>query len=103
MMNFSALLTQVSAAGLGILAVALVLSFVRLRKGPTLADRVLALDLMTTILMGMFGVYAIYSRQEVFVDVTIVLALIAFVSTVVYAKHIDRDAARHDEREGVEP
>jgi len=92
-----AIVTQAAALALAVLAFALGLCFVRLRKGPTLADRVLSLDLMTTILMGLLGAYVIYSRQEVFVDVILVLALIAFLSTVIYARHIDRDADRQRE------
>jgi multicomponent Na+:H+ antiporter subunit F len=70
----------------------MILAFVRLRKGPHLADRVLALDLMTTIVMSLFGVFAVYSRQVVFVDVTLVLALVSFVSVVIYAKLVEKDA-----------
>lgn len=99
MMDLSPALTHVATYALAVLAFSLLLAFVRLRKGPTLTDRVLALDLMTTIVMGLFGAYAIYSRQKVFVDVTVVLALIAFISTVVYAQHIDRDSKRKGEKE----
>lgn len=92
-MNMESVLTQAASWAIGFLAIALFLSFLRLRLGPTLADRVLALDLMTTILMGIFGCFAIYSRQKVYVDVTLVLALIAFLSTVVYARLMEKDGA----------
>ncbi len=85
---------QFAGYGLIVLSVSIVMCAIRLRKGPTLADRVLALDLMATIIMGIFALYALKSGEKVYVDVVIVLALIAFTSTVVYARHIERDAAR---------
>jgi multicomponent Na+:H+ antiporter subunit G len=39
------------------------LGFVRLAKGPTLADRVVALDMMTVIIVAFCGLYAIYLRR----------------------------------------
>lgn len=88
--------TIVATYGLVVLSISLVMCAIRLRKGPTLADRVLALDLMTTVLMGIFALYALYSGESVYVDVVIVFALVAFISTVMYARHIERDAQRDD-------
>lgn len=83
----------ISMIGLTASAVTLIFCAIRMRKGPTLADRVLALDLMTTCMMGILALYALYSDQAIFVDVVIVFALVAFISTVVFAKHIERDVA----------
>ncbi len=65
-----------------VLAMGLVLSLIRLAKGPSLADRIVALDLMATITVAVAGVYSVAYRQTVFLDVAIVLALISFVGTV---------------------
>lgn len=70
---------------LGILAGGLVLALARLARGPSLADRVVALDLISTITVAAAGVYSIGYGQTVFLDVAIVLALIAFVGTVGFA------------------
>ena len=85
---------QVATWGMVIVSATMILCSFRLRKGPTLADRVLALDLMTTCMMGFFGLYALYSDNPIFVDVVIVFALVAFISTVVFARHIERDALK---------
>jgi len=74
---------------LGILAVGLLLALARLARGPSLADRVVALDLLSTITVAAAGVYAIGYGQTVFLDVAIVLALIAFVGTVGFAVWMD--------------
>lgn len=75
---------------LPLLAVALVLVFIRLVHGPNLPDRVVALDLMTVLLMGMIAVYGIGANQPVFLDVAIVLALVSFVATIAFAAYLER-------------
>jgi multicomponent Na+:H+ antiporter subunit F len=73
-----------------VLAVALVLAFVRLFRGPSLPDRVVALDLIAAIVVGIFAVYAIVMDQPVFIDAAIVLALIIFLGTVAFARYTER-------------
>jgi multicomponent Na+:H+ antiporter subunit F len=75
-----------------LLSVAIVLAFVRFVRGPSLPDRVVALDLIATLGMGVIAVYAIATDQPVFLDVAIVLALISFLGTVAFAYYIERRA-----------
>ncbi len=74
------------------LTVAMALTFARLVRGPTLPDRVVALDLFAILSTGFLTVYAIDSEQRVFLDVAIVLALIAFLGTVAFALYMERRA-----------
>jgi multicomponent Na+:H+ antiporter subunit F len=78
-------------AGLMLLAVAF--SFVRMVRGPELADRVVALDLITIITVALVGLFAIASDVAAFLDVAIGLALVAFLATVAFAWYADRRAA----------
>jgi len=73
-----------------VMSLALVLAFVRLVRGPTLSDRVIALDLTGTVGMGMIAVYAIARDLPVLLDVAIVLALISFLGTVAFARYLER-------------
>lgn len=75
---------------LPLLGLALALAFVRLVRGPDLPDRVVALDLMTALVMGMIAAYGIGAGQPVFLDVAIVLALVSFVATVAFASYLER-------------
>jgi multicomponent Na+:H+ antiporter subunit F len=75
---------------LPLLGLALALAFVRLVRGPDLPDRVVALDLMTALVMGMIAAYGIGAGQPVFLDVAIVLALVSFVATVAFAAYLER-------------
>lgn len=78
---------------LTMLAVAAGLTFVRLVKGPTLPDRVIALDLIGALLVCLLVVMAGLTAQESFLDVAMVVALISFVGTVAYARYIEREGS----------
>lgn len=74
------------------LSCAMALTFFRLVRGPTLPDRVIALDLFTVLSTAFLTIYAIDTDQQVYLDVAIVLALIAFLGTVAFALYIERRA-----------
>lgn len=77
-------------AGLAMTALALALGFVRLLKGPTLADRVVALDLVTMLLVVALTLFAMWSGEAAYLDAALPLALVAFLATVAFARYIDR-------------
>jgi multicomponent Na+:H+ antiporter subunit F len=78
------------------------LGFVRLAKGPSLADRVVALDMMTVIIVAFCGLYAIFSGVSAFLDVGIVLALVGFLATVALARFAERARIREAKDELME-
>jgi len=71
-------------------------AFVRLLKGPSLSDRIVALDMMTVLIVSFCGLYAIRSDDTAFVDVAIVLALVGFLATVALARFVERRVAQTD-------
>jgi multicomponent Na+:H+ antiporter subunit F len=70
--------------------------FIRLVKGPSLPDRIVALDMMTVLIVSFCGLYAIQSGETAFVDVAIVVAIIGFLATVALARFVDRSQRRKD-------
>ncbi len=82
--------------GFGILSAALLLAMVRLLKGPSLPDRVVALELIASITVGVIGLYAIRSGKDAYIDVTMVLALTAFLAAIGFARYLERGSNRHD-------
>lgn len=66
------------------------LSLARLLRGPTLADRVVALELMGTISVGVIAVYSLLVDQHELLDAATVVALVAFLGTVGFANYIER-------------
>lgn len=80
-----------------LLGLALLISVVRIIIGPTLGDRVLALDLMTVVAMGFVGAIAIRTGLMLYLDIAIALALLGFLATVALARYIlSRVAAKGD-------
>ncbi|NKX45460.1 cation:proton antiporter [Roseibacterium sp. KMU-115] len=65
-------------------------AFVRLILGPSLPDRIVALDMMTVLIVSFCGLYAIRSEDTAFIDVAIVLALVGFLATVALARFVER-------------
>ncbi len=75
---------------LAILTAALFLALARLVRGPSLPSRVVALDLMGSLAVGFIAAYAVVTRQPIFLDVAVVLALIGFLGTVAFAYFIEK-------------
>ena len=75
---------------LPLLSLAAVMAFVRLARGPSLPDRVVALDLLSTLAIGIIAVYAIITDRPVVLDVAIVLGLLAFLGTVAFARYLEK-------------
>lgn len=79
------------------LAVALLAATWRLLVGPTLADRVVALDLVSMLLVVFLVVFSLVSGINAYIYAAIALALIAFLATVAFAHYIDRAKGDSDE------
>lgn len=85
-----------SLVALILLGLALLVSIVRIVIGPTLPDRVLALDLMTVVVMGFIGAVAVRTGLMLYLDIAIALALLGFLATVALARYILRRGSRND-------
>ena len=78
----------------------LVLATARLLLGPTLADRVVALDLISILLVAMLALFALASGVDTYMDAALVLALVAFLGTVALARFMLRSGRSYaDEQE----
>lgn len=80
------------AADLGgwIVLAAAALTFVRLAIGPTVADRAVALDTLTVLMVAFAGLRAISTGVAAYLDVAVALALTAFLGTLAFARFIAR-------------
>lgn len=74
----------------GFLIIAMFVAFVRLVRGPSLPARVVALDLMGSLAVGIIAVYSAATGQAIYLDVAIVLALIGFLGTVAFAYFVEK-------------
>jgi len=79
-------------ASTAMLVLSLVMAFVRLVRGPSLPDRIISLDLLAIVVMGILSIHAIRTGEHVYMTAGIALALIAFIGTVALALYIRRGA-----------
>lgn len=75
---------------LAVLSAAIVLAVVRLLRGPSLADRVIALDLISTLAVGLIAAATVISGEPLLLRAAVVLALITFLGTVALARYLER-------------
>jgi multicomponent Na+:H+ antiporter subunit F len=74
--------------------ISMALAFVRLLKGPSHADRVVALDVIFAATLALAAAAARATGRELFLDVGIGLALVGFVATIAWARLIDAQRTR---------
>lgn len=89
----------------GLLILSLVLCSLRIARGPTLPDRVLGLDMLTSVGIGYVAVIAVRTGFQFYVDIAIALALVGFLATVALARFILQRwsiESSRDESEGQE-
>lgn len=96
--DFLALATVIT---LGMLTLAFILTIVRVAFGPSLADRILALDMLVTIGIGYIVVIAIKTGFTLYLDVAIALGLVGFLSTVAFARYLLQRGSGERDEDGV--
>jgi multicomponent Na+:H+ antiporter subunit F len=77
---------------MGVLALGLAMPLYRLVRGPTLPDRVIALDAMANFVCALIVLYAVLSQRVLLVSVSLVIGLVLFLGTVCFARYIERRA-----------
>jgi multisubunit Na+/H+ antiporter MnhF subunit len=75
-----------------ILSLCSVLAIIRFIKGPSLPDRVTAFDLFAAIVISIIAIYAVISGNTAFMDVAILLSLIAFLGSMSFAYFLFRSS-----------
>lgn len=76
-------------AGILIL-LSVILSFIRFIKGPTVYDRIAALDVLTLITTVIIIVLAVFYKQRIFMDAAIVYSILSFIGVVAFARFMEK-------------
>ena len=87
------MIIAVSIAGF-LLVIASIASLVRMVLGPSVSDRMIALDTLLFIGVGALGLYIVATGDTTYVPVLVVGVLTAFISTVVVARYIEAETNR---------
>lgn len=98
----SSLVSGAIDVAFALIMIAILLGFVRLMLGPSLADRVVALDMMTVSIVAFCALFAIRTDDPVFLDIALVLALIGFLATVALARFAERRQNTLDKQAALE-
>ena len=88
---------------LSVQAVLLILSLIRAVRGPRIADRLVAVNMMGTLVMTMIGLLAVLKDQGYLVDICLIYAMISFLAVVVLTRiytGVYRDAKAHEKKKG---
>ena len=88
MMAAPLLLDWALNAALGLLSLALLITVIRVIIGPTLPDRVMALDMLVAVAIGFIAVLGIRTGQALYADIAIALGLVGFLATVALARFV---------------
>lgn len=75
------------------LSLAYLASLYRLIKGPTLPDRIVVIDLVASVTIGMIMLIILTTRKTVYIDIAMVIALIVFMGNVAFAKYLKKTAS----------
>lgn len=75
-------------AALVILTVSFLLIVVRIVKGPTLPDRVIALDMLVAVGIGFIGAIGVLTDYYLYLDIALTLGLVGFLATVAFARFV---------------
>lgn len=91
-MNLSIAVLLIVAASI----LALVLAIARMLKAPSVADRIIALDVLLSAAIALCIAAGLSSGRVLFMDAAVVLALVGFVATIVWARVVDRSGDAED-------
>ncbi|MDN7243609.1 Na(+)/H(+) antiporter subunit F1 [Planococcus sp. N028] len=73
-----------------IVSLAFVALLYRLIKGPTIADRVVALDALGVSLVSIVALLSMILKTEFFFEIILLLSILSFIGTAAFAKFIER-------------
>lgn len=90
-MSFIELSANISVTIIGL---SILIIFLRLVIGPTIEDRIVALDLLSANAIAFIAVYSIQNKTTTFLDVGVIVAILAFLGTVAFAFYLEKRRKR---------
>lgn len=75
---------------LAILALSILACMYRLLKGPSISDRIAALDLIGVLLLSMIAIICMLLKTFAYFDIILVIGILTFIGTTAFARYIER-------------
>lgn len=70
--------------------IAIAITFVRILRGPSFSDRVIAMDVVGVNLISAIAIVSLLFQTKAFLEVILILGILSFISTIAYSKFIER-------------
>ncbi len=96
-MDAQTVISAAAAIALLLMCAAFFLTAFRVVRGPTLPDRIVALDMLVAIAIGFIAVVAIRTGFNLYIDIAIALGLVGFLATVAFARFVMRQGMEEGE------
>jgi len=91
--EFQTIPAWVALTAHSILGLSMLLAGYRIWKGPSIPDRIVALDLLAALIMGHVALSVAHSRFVSYLDVATAIAVITFLATVAFARYLENKDA----------
>jgi multicomponent Na+:H+ antiporter subunit F len=72
-----------------LLGIGLLFTMIRFIIGPSLSDKVVSLDTFNMIIIGIIAMLALIFQSDLYLDITIIYSILAFLETVVFARYVE--------------
>ena len=82
------LFTIAAYIAIAIISITTILTLVRFFKGPSLPDRIISLDVFSANLLAVLAIYSVLSEEKAYLNVALIMSLIAFVGTMTFAYYL---------------
>ncbi|WLR41260.1 Na(+)/H(+) antiporter subunit F1 [Bacillus carboniphilus] len=92
------MLQTIFIVSLGIIAISSLFLIYRLTKGPSIPDRAVALDAIGINLIGITAIISVVLKTKAFVDVILLIGILAFIGTVAIAKFLEKGEIIENDR-----
>jgi len=73
-----------------ILAILIFVCLIRIILGPTIPDRVVALDMINTLIVAILVMLGTAFKEIIYIDIAVIYTLLFFVSTLYFSKHLEK-------------
>ncbi|OZT81159.1 Na(+)/H(+) antiporter subunit F [Marinococcus halophilus] len=82
-----------------LVTLSILITLYRIFKGPSMPDRVIALDVIGIQLISLIALFCIILNTNAFIEVMLLLAILAFIGTVAFAKYIEKGVVIEHDRD----
>lgn len=79
------------------ISISTLLTLIRFIKGPSLPDRVISLDVFSANLLAVLAIYSVLAEEKAYLNVALIMSLIAFVGTMTFAYYLVQKRHKHKE------